>query len=104
MDNLENEIKTILDSIQQNLYNQAKQFVDHCSVDVNTIDELVDAVARGKVGVGYHCGDIDCEQKLKEETGIQTRVIISECSPDDEHKCIHCGGRAKHKIYFAKQY
>ena len=104
MDNLENEIKTILASIQQNLYNQAKQFVDHCSVDVNTIDELVDAINNGKVGVGYHCGDIDCEQKLKEETGIQTRVIISECSPDDEHKCIHCGNKAKHKIYFAKQY
>lgn len=102
LDNIENTIKNILDEIQANMFNQAQQYLSNCSVDVNTMEEMVDVVEKGKVAIGYHCGDIDCEQQIKDDTGIQTRVIIEECS--DEHKCIHCGKKAKHKIYFAKQY
>ena len=104
MDNIENEVKKLLDEIQNNMYQIAKEFVEHCSVDVNSMEELVKAVDNQKVAIGYHCGDEKCEQQIKDETGIQTRVIISECDSEDEHKCIHCGKKAKHKIYFAKQY
>mgnify|MGYP004682484537 FL=1 len=86
------------------MYNQAKDYVDHCSVDVNNMQELIDAINNQKVAMGYHCSNIECEEQIKAETGIQTRVIISECDENDDHKCIHCGKKAKYKIYFAKQY
>lgn len=94
----------LLADIQQNMYNLALNNLNSCLVNVSTMEELVDIVANKKVGIGYHCGEIDCEQTMKEETGIQTRVIIEECGENDNHKCIHCGKKAKHKIYFAKQY
>lgn len=104
LDGVENGVQTLLDDIQQNLFNLAKKYLDNCTVEVDSMESLVKAIDDKKVAVGYHCGDIDCEQKLKEETGIQTRVIISECDEKDEHVCIHCNKKAKHKIYFAKQY
>ncbi len=104
MDELETKIPQLLEDIQENMYNQAKDYVDHCSVDVNNMQELVDAINNQKVAMGYHCSNIECEEQIKAETGIQTRVIISECDENDDHKCIHCGKKAKYKIYFAKQY
>ncbi len=104
MDELETKIPQLLEDIQENMYNQAKDYVDHCSVDVSNMQELVDAINNQKVAMGYHCSNIECEEQIKAETGIQTRVIISECDENDDHKCIHCGKKAKYKIYFAKQY
>lgn len=104
LDDVEEEVAKLLDEIQQNLLNIAEKNVQNCSVDVATMQEMVDVVNGKKVAIGYHCGEIDCEQKIKDDTGIQTRVIIEECDEKDNHICIHCGKKAKHKIYFAKQY
>lgn len=101
---LTQKTQELLADIQQNMYNLALKNLNGCLVDVSSMEELVDIVANKKVGIGYHCGEIDCEQTMKEKTGIQTRVIIEECGENDNHKCIHCGKKAKHKIYFAKQY
>lgn len=104
LDNIEQEVSKLLADIQQNMLKIAEDFVAHCSRNVSTMQELVSVVEDKKVAIGYHCGEIDCEQQIKDETGIQTRVIIEECDENDTHKCIHCGKKAKHKIYFAKQY
>ncbi|MBQ0017262.1 MAG: proline--tRNA ligase [Clostridiales bacterium] len=104
LDNVQESVKELLNTIQTNMYDLAKKFVDSCSEDVSSMEELVKVVDNKKVGIGYHCGNEECEQQIKNETGIQTRVIISECDEKDEHTCIHCGKKAKHKIYFARQY
>ena len=104
MNELTTTILALLDDIQQNMYNQAKQFVDHCTKEVTSMDEMVKYVDEGKVAVGYHCADEECEKQIKEETGIQTRVIIDYCDEQDSYTCVHCGKKAKYKIYFAKQY
>ena len=101
-DNLPDTVTNVLDEIQINMYNMAKEFVDHSTENVNSMSELVKCVANKKVGVAYHCGDIDCEQSIKDETGIQSRVIIKgECK---DKNCIRCGKKAKYRAYFAKQY
>lgn len=101
-ENLQETIVKLLDEIQQNMLAIAKDFVEHSTKDVATMKELVDCVANKKVAVAYHCGDIDCEQAIKDETGIQSRVIIDgECK---DEKCIRCGKKAKYRAYFAKQY
>lgn len=101
MDNLANEIKKLLEDIQSNMLTLAEKFVSNICEDVNSMEELVKVIDAKKVGVGYHCGDEKCEQSIKDETGIQTRVIINK---DDTHKCIKCGKKSAHKIYFARQY
>ena len=100
--NLAETVKELLNQIQQNMLQTAKQFVDNNTRDVNTMQELVDCVANKFVAKAYHCGCKDCEQKIKDETGIQSRVIIEDCKQDEV--CIHCGKKAKYKAYFAKQY
>lgn len=102
LNDLSKQIEDLLNKVQQNMYDMALSFVKDNSYEVNTIDEMVDCINNKHVSIAYHCGDIECEEALKAETGIQSRVIISEDNGD--HKCIRCGKKAKHKAYFAKQY
>ena len=71
--------------------------------DANTWEEFM-AIANQKPGfikVNW-CGDVSCEDKIKNETGYKSRCILEEESVDGP--CICCGKEAKHKIYFGKQY
>ena len=49
------------------------------------------------------CGDKECEEAIKDETGATTR-----CMPfEQEHLgdvCVHCGKPAKKMVYFGKAY
>jgi len=49
------------------------------------------------------CGDRECEDKLKEETGATIRCIPFE-QEELGHKCHICGKEAKHMIYVARAY
>lgn len=101
MNNLCVEITKILDDIQQNMFNKAQNFVNNITFDASNMEELIKIVDDKKVAIAYHCGEEKCEQSIKDETGIQTRVIIEK---DCSHKCIKCGKPSAHKIYFARQY
>lgn len=101
MNNLYVEITKILDDIQQNMFNKAQNFVNNITFDASNMEELIKIVDDKKVAIAYHCGEEKCEQSIKDETGIQTRVIIEK---DCSHKCIKCGKPSAHKIYFARQY
>ena len=102
LDNIETSLKQLLNDIQQNLYDMANEYVKNNSIDVDTVDQMVECVNNKHVAKAYHCGELECEQKLKDETGIQSRVII--CDDNEDHKCVRCGKKAKYKAYFAKQY
>lgn len=102
LENIENAVKELLDKIQQNMYDMAYEYVSHNTLDVNSVEEMVNCIANKQVAMAYHCGDEACETELKNETGIQSRVII--CEAEEGKKCVRCGKKAKHKAYFAKQY
>ena len=49
------------------------------------------------------CGDVECENKIKDLTGIKSRCIPFE----EEHigdTCVCCGKPAKHMLYWGRQY
>ena len=48
------------------------------------------------------CGDMACEEKIKEETGATTRCIVD--GPAHSENCVYCGKKAKKVVYFAKAY
>lgn len=102
LDTLESTIENLLADIQSNMYKMALDFVEHNSRDVNSVEEMVECIDNKHVAMAYHCGCIECEQALKDETGIQSRVII--CDATNGEKCVRCGKPAKYKAYFAKQY
>lgn len=99
---LDKSLIDLLDKIHQNMYDTALDFVKHSTREVSTIDEMVECINDKHVAVACHCGDETCEQTIKDETGIQSRVII--CDADENDVCVKCGKKAKYKAYFAKQY
>jgi prolyl-tRNA synthetase len=60
-------------------------------------------VVEGGWALSYWCGSAECEAKVKEDTRATTRCIPLDQQPSDG-KCIVCGEKATHKVYFAKAY
>lgn len=104
IDNIENEVKDLLVRIQQDMYNDAKAFLDfHIDIAL-TKEELVDKMNNKKGFIkAMHCGCKECEIELKEETGITSR-----CIPKDQEnlsdKCVVCGKPAKYEVIWGKAY
>ena len=93
----------ILDQIQNNLYNQAKDFRDNNTHSVNTYDEFKDIIKNGGfVRCGWD-GKQDTELKIKEDTKATIRCIPFNENPKDL-TCIFSGNEAMHEVIFAKSY
>ena len=93
----------ILDQIQNNLYNQAKDFRDNNTHSVNTYGEFKDIIKNGGfVRCGWD-GKQDTELKIKEDTKATIRCIPFNENPKDL-TCIFSGNKAMHEVIFAKSY
>ena len=99
-----NEITKLLNSIQENLYNRALQRRDSMIYNLKTYDELKE-MSKKPGGFAYvnWCGNVECENKIKDELGLKSRCIPFE-NQEPDGKCIYCNQTAKTKIYFGKQY
>lgn len=96
-------VKELLDKIQNNLYNRALERRNSMLYEASTWEEFM-SIANKKSGfikINW-CGNVSCEDKIKNETGYKSRCIIEEEQIDG--KCICCGKDAVCKIYFGKQY
>ena len=101
--NLTQSVKDILDKIQNNLYNQAKNFRDNNTHSANTYGEFKDIIKNGGfVRCGWD-GKQETELKIKEDTKATIRCIPFNENPKDL-TCIFSGNRAVHEVIFAKSY
>ena len=101
--NLTQSVIDILDQIQNNLYNQAKDFRDNNTHSVNTYGEFKDIIKNGGfVRCGWD-GKQDTELKIKEDTKATIRCIPFNENPKDL-TCIFSGNKAMHEVIFAKSY
>ncbi len=104
LDELETQIPELLKAVQDGLYNKALAHRAEATFDAHDLDEMVD-IAKNKDGFirAMWCGDRECEDKLKELTGVTSR-----CIPFDQEeisdKCVCCGKPAKHMLYWGKAY
>ncbi|XP_071701987.1 proline--tRNA ligase, chloroplastic/mitochondrial-like [Rutidosis leptorrhynchoides] len=96
-------VKEKLDQIQLSLLEKATAFRNSNIVDVNSYDELKEAILQGKWARGPWVGSDEDELKIKEETGATLR-----CFPFDQplgpKKCFMTGGPADEVAIFAKSY
>jgi len=107
LDELVEKVKNLLDMIQNELLEHARQEVDSRTVNPQTYDEFVKATTQdGCLAIINHCGDALCEDEIKAETG----GVTSRCRPmgDDTPSkgavCLKCGKPAKYKIIFSRNY
>ena len=91
-----------LDVIQDELFEIAKSKHEDMISNSTNYKELCEILnnERGFVKVDW-CGDRDCEDKVKDETGADIRLIENE---NVNSVCIVCEKIATNSVYFAKSY
>ncbi len=102
LDSEPKNLEQILDSIQNELFSKAKNFLEkntHYTEDFHEFKKIMEE-KRGFIKAPW-CGDEKCELKIKEETTATIRAIEET---NDNKKCIVCGKPAKFVPFFAKAY
>ena len=104
LDELETAIPAQLDALAQSLYARALENREMRTWAATTMDEVKDlAEANNGYIKTMWCGDVACEEKMKEEAGLSSR-----CMPfEQEHLsdvCPICGRPAKVMVYWGKAY
>ena len=104
LDTLAESVKEMLDAMQHEMFERAKERLYSNIRDAKTYDEFKDLIANkpGFVRTMW-CGDQACEMKIKEDTSATSR-----CMPFEQEQisdvCVCCGKPAKKLIYWGKAY
>jgi prolyl-tRNA synthetase len=103
-DSLLSSLKTLLQEIQQTLFDRARDFRDRNTYTTQEFDDMVQTIEskRGLVKTGW-CGSSACEQQAKEKAAATIRAIMDEKDPHLK-KCGVCGKEALQTVLFAKSY
>ena len=104
LENLEEEINTLLEDIQKNMFEMANQLRERRTSSAKDMEEFVEKINSNQ---GYikamWCGDEACEEKIHELTGAKSR-----CIPYNQEKisdtCVCCGKKADKMVVWGRQY
>ena len=98
-----NYVKTLLETIQKDMYEKAKQRRDKLTFEAHNLKEIEEILNKQPGFIhAMWCGNKECEEKVKEIKGCKSRCII-EKEPIDT-KCAVCGKEAKHLVVWGIQY
>jgi prolyl-tRNA synthetase len=104
LDDVSSKTNALLEEVQKNLFEKAKNFRDENIYSVDTFDELKDVVEnKNGFALAHWDGTIETEEKIKELTKATIRCIPFD-SPEEEGKCIYSGKPSKKRVLFAKAY
>jgi prolyl-tRNA synthetase len=104
MQELDGKLTEILDDIQKNLYQKASKHREERTSIVTNLDQLKNIleIKPGFVKAMW-CGNRECEDKVKEETGATSRCMPFEQEAVSD-KCVCCNQEANQIVYWAKAY
>ena len=97
-------VKTLMNNIQTDMYNRAKERRDKQTYLAYNLDE-VEEIMNNNPGFikAMWCGDEACELKMKEIRGTKSRCIL-ENEKHISDKCAICGKEAKDLVVWGIQY
>ncbi len=104
---VENEMEKLLGEIHENLYKRAAKFLEENTHDAKTYAELKKVIEgkHGGIAQAGWCGSVECEAKVKEETGAKiTNMPFDAQKKTTGRRCAVCGKEAKFIANFAKSY
>ena len=103
-DDVVSNVKTLLNDIQNNLYNIALERRNEMTYVAKSMDEMKEIISNHPGFVkAMWCGNKECEDKIKEIKGTKSRCIPFE----QEHisdKCVCCDKDAKEMVIWGIQY
>ena len=104
LDALADTVTALLDTIQKDMLERARQRRDSQTYTASTKEEF-EKIFSEKTGFvkAMWCGDVECENAIKEKLSVTSR-----CMPFDQEKtgetCICCGKPAKKLVYWGRAY
>ena len=106
---LENVVETITamleKDIPEGMFAKALENREKHTYACTSLDEIKEALAKNGDGFvkAMWCGEEECEDKVKELTGVGSRCIpFAQENLSD--KCVCCGKPAKKMVYWGKAY
>ncbi|HSW89141.1 MAG TPA: proline--tRNA ligase [Candidatus Saccharimonadales bacterium] len=97
-------VSTLLEEIQDSLYQQQISFLKENTRIANSYEEFKTIMETTKGFIkAFWCEDKVCEEKIKEETKASTRCLPVD-TKDSKGTCIYCKKEATHQWLFAQAY
>ena len=103
VDNIEDYITSLLDEIQDNIFQKALNFRESRTVKVDTWEEFKEQIENSMFVYAHWDGTPETEQRIKEETKATIRCIPLDDDFEDG-KCIYSGQPSKRRVIFARAY
>ncbi|MFB5637677.1 MAG: proline--tRNA ligase [Nitrosarchaeum sp.] len=97
------KIVTILDEIQKEMLKIAIAKAKENTINISNYTEFKSKIGKGGFFNAYWCGKVECEEKIKEETGADIRVIPFG-NENSEGKCVYCQNQSVAIPIFARGY
>ena len=97
-------VENLLETIQKDMYNRALERRESLTFEAHNLEEMrkILETQPGFIHAMW-CGDVKCEEKIKEIRGCKSRCIKDELDAIDD-KCVCCGKKAKHHVIWGIQY
>jgi len=102
IDGLTEKTLSELKNIQKEMFDAAKKILDERVVRVSEYQQFKKELENGKMIDCSWCGNQTCEDKIKEETGADLRVIPSGNTKAET--CIYCKNSGTTNVLFARGY
>ena len=105
LDELSTKLAEILETMQADMLARAKEFLNSHITDARNYAEFVQK-AETKTGFirGMWCESLDCELKIKEDTGVTSRCMPFDDQEQISNVCVCCGKPAHKLVYWGKAY
>jgi prolyl-tRNA synthetase len=100
---IDDQINEILEKIQNEMFDAAKKMLQDRNVAVGDYKKFKEELENGGFLHASWCGDESCEEKIKDETGAEIRVIPFE-EKNQHPKCVYCGKPSTITPIFARGY
>jgi prolyl-tRNA synthetase len=97
------KIELILNEIQTNMLESAREEAEQNTLDISDYTEFKEKIGKGGFFNANWCGKQECEEKIKEETGADIRVIPFD-KENKDGKCIYCNEQSTSVPIFARGY
>ena len=100
---IENQVKLILDEIQENLYQNALSFRKDNTYEANTKQEFEELINKGGFVYAHWDGTSETEELIKQKTKATIRCIPFNTNKKPG-KCLYSGKSSDQLVLFAKNY
>ncbi len=105
LDEIETRLGEILETIQKDMYERAKAFLDAHIDTAVTMEEMKEKFSENRGFIkAMWCGSEECEDAIKYESGGASSRCICQGEEAISDRCIYCNKPAKHMVYFGKAY